>query len=201
MVQGSPGAGPLRPLQGYADEVRGAALVVSVVGKSECLGHAVAGHLGRPHRARTLPPPANDGLHPGDSGFRFRSIDAEAGGDAACQIQVDDVVGLRDVECQARRIWYRVQVVGRGQFPTLARPQEEGVVAEVVVGIGDQHAEDDTTPEFRQAASRGGTVLGQHPRQFQVAHTGGRSVAILVPGQGHGGGDMDPLPLGRAVEA
>jgi hypothetical protein len=91
--------------------------------------------------------------------------------DGAREIEVQRVVGLADVELQAVRPGHGVHVVGLGQAPALARHEKKAVIAQVIVGVGNQHVEHNARPKLTQVGVGLRAVLYQYPGNLQIART------------------------------
>ena len=81
--------------------------------------------------------------------------------------------------------------------------EQEAVVAQMVVGVVDGDGEDDPAPQFRKVRCRPSPVPDDELDQFQVARSGIMTVAVGMPEQRHGRGEVDAFPsvgAGSAVE-
>lgn len=68
----------------------------------------------------------------------------------------------------ATLLGYRIEVIGRGQPPTVRAGIEEGVITQVVIRVGNQNIEDDTSPQFMHILFRIGAISAQSIDKFQV---------------------------------
>src|SRR3990167_6775416 len=64
-------------------------------------------------------------------------LDPEVASHRQGQIQVERVVGLRDIELQPIGVGHWIHVVGGGELPALARDKDETMVAQVVIRVAD----------------------------------------------------------------
>ncbi|MCY1455144.1 hypothetical protein D9M71_722560 [compost metagenome] len=75
---------------------------------------------------------------------------------------------LRDVKLQPIGVGRRIHIVGGGELPSLACDEDETMVAQVVIGIADQHVENDALPQLLKISFWRGSVPYQHFGDLQV---------------------------------
>lgn len=75
-------------------------------------------------------------------------VQAEIGGNFPCKLKIEGIVRIRDVELQSVCVSDRVHVIGLRKLPALAGHQNETVVAQMIVRIGDKNVENDTRPKL-----------------------------------------------------
>ena len=67
------------------------------------------------------------------------------------------------------RVRDRIHVEGRRQTPTLARDQDEAMISQMVVGVGNHQVEHDPRPQFPKIDVGLRAVIDQDSRDLKVA--------------------------------
>src|SRR6185312_2556233 len=62
-----------------------------------------------------------------------------------------------------------IEIICRRETPTSSPIKEKGVIAEMIVTVGDHHIEDHAAPELWKIELRSGTVLAERVRDLHAA--------------------------------
>ncbi len=79
------------------------------------------------------------------------------------RLVVNPLVAVLDVR------WHRVHVEHRRQSPAHGAHVQEAVIAQMVIGVGDEHREHDAPPQFGQILRRSSSMRPQRIRNLRVA--------------------------------
>ena len=93
---------------------------------------------GNSERRGNLGPLSYDGTAAFDDRVGRLHIDPKIRSDGTGQIEIHRVVSLADVELQAVRIGHGVHVIRIGQTPPFAGSKNESVIAQMIVGVGNE---------------------------------------------------------------
>jgi len=116
-----------------------------------------------------LSPLTHDPQAVADDRLGITNGDAKVRCHGPSEIEVDCIVVLADVQFQSMGVRDRIHVKGRRQTPPLAGHQDEAMISQMVVGVGNQQVENDPRPQLPKIGVGLRAVIDQGSRDLKVA--------------------------------
>ena len=123
----------------------------------------------QPKVCSDLSPLTHDPQAVADDRVGIANGDAEVRCHGPSEIEVDCIVGLADVQFQSMRVRVRIHVEDRRKTPPLAGHQDEAMISQMVVGVGNQQVENDPRPQLAKIGAGLRAVIDQDSRDLKVA--------------------------------
>ena len=118
----------------------------SIAAKVKRWRHIVLLSPRQPQRAGQRWPLADDLLETLNNSFRICSADSKVLGHFASKLKIQSVISICDVQLQPICVCYRVHIVCIRQAPSPTGVEDEAMIAQVIVGIGNQNVEHNARP-------------------------------------------------------